>query len=90
MSDYQAPTTWPEKLREAARWFDTVDELIGCLTVEVKETGEVYPLVDRLGSGTEIQDDLRRLADGIERHDADREAGTCSSPIEFYVEASGE
>lgn len=79
-----SPRTWPEKLREAAAWFDTVDKLLALLVVEVAATGETYKLVDKIGSGSEIQDDLIWLAQAIEQHDAEREAGRCASPLEFY------
>lgn len=58
---------WPWKLREVAAWFDTVDELLSLITVEDKATGDVQRLVERLGGpSTEIQEDLRRLADWLE------------------------
>lgn len=61
-----APTTWPEKLREAAEWFDTIDRLLAVITIEDNATGEIRRLVDQIGTGTEIQDDLRHLANLLE------------------------
>lgn len=77
---------WPSRLREAATWFDLIDKLLDAITVEDNETGDARRLIDDIGAGREIQDDLMRLADGIAAHDADREMGRCAAPIEFYAE----
>ena len=60
------PHTWPEKLREAAAWFDTFDKLMGRLQV-VTLGGTEKLLVSALTGGSQIQDDLRFLADEMER-----------------------
>jgi hypothetical protein len=59
----ESPETWPEKLREAAKWFDLIDTLLAALTVEDNATGEATKLIDRIGAGREIQDELLALAD---------------------------
>lgn len=79
-----APDTWPAKLREAAEWFDLIDKLLAACTIEDNEAGDAAELIDQIGAGREIQDDLLALARGIEKHDADREMGRCAAPIEFY------
>jgi len=61
------PETAPEILREAAKWFDLVDQLLAI--IEVKEGDDkAYALIERLGGpSTEIQDDLRAIADALEQ-----------------------
>lgn len=63
---WNSPDNWPEKLREAAEWFDLVDELLESITVEDNATGRAERLSDKLGAGRGIQDDLLRLADQLE------------------------
>lgn len=77
---------WPTKLREAAKWFDLIDRLLAATKIEDNASGDVQRFVDAIGGpSTLIQDDLRRLAVAIERHDADREAGQCQAPIHYYA-----
>lgn len=78
------PTSWPEALRQAAAWFDLVDALLAGITVEDNVSGDAVKLIDHIGSGREIQDDLLKLASVIERHDAERAEGHCAAPLEFW------
>jgi hypothetical protein len=63
----ETPTTWPEKLREAAKWFDTVDRLLEIVEIHDNESGDVRRIIDDLGGpSNEIQTDLRQLADMLD------------------------
>lgn len=56
-----------ELLRECAKWFDLVDELCDSIVVTVAATGETYRLIEKIGSGRELQHDLLRIADDLEK-----------------------
>lgn len=60
-------TDWPAKLREAAAWFDTVDRLIASIKViPIEGDTYTYDLIEKIGRGREIQDDLNILANRME------------------------
>lgn len=62
---HPAVDTW--KLREAAKWFDTLDELIDVIVVEDNQTHVRQKMVDLLdGPSREIQEYLLDLAERIE------------------------
>ena len=65
-----------EKLREAARWFDTVDELLAAVTIE--SDGTRRRLVgDVIEPGAEIQVFLRDLGRSP-RHREQRQTEGCN------------
>jgi hypothetical protein len=56
----------PEKLREIAKWFDTVDDLLDIISTTDATSGKLQSFRDKLARSDEIQQDLRNWADALD------------------------
>lgn len=57
----------PEKLRAVAHWLDTYDELFEHIVIQVKGDIEIQGDALIAARGKEVQTDLRRWADELEK-----------------------
>jgi hypothetical protein len=77
--------TWPEKLRQAAIWYEIVQELVAVAITSDKTTPKLQELLDEIDVGADIQDDLYRLADILEAQEEEKKARVSSWIVIYPV-----